>query len=124
ESVVAIHERFEDDEYFTDTVPDPKTSDARFWVHQNKLIEGIDDPRFSLLAIYGKFTNARALVQQVGRVLRNPTGTGQQTAHVLSNIADKQGAFWTGYRQYEGDFEQNPTRYQTQQQFFTVVRQQ
>jgi hypothetical protein len=45
--VVAIHERFEPpDEIFRPTVPWPEMTDAVFWVHQNKLIEGIDDPSF------------------------------------------------------------------------------
>jgi len=124
ESVVAIHERFEPDDYYAQAVPEPDTRDATFWVHQNKLIEGIDDPRFSLLALYGAFTNARALVQQVGRILRNPTKAPGQTAHVLANIADRQQSFWQGYRQYETDFERHPTRQHVRQQFEVAILQQ
>jgi superfamily II DNA or RNA helicase len=125
ERVVAIHERFtEDEESYAQEVPDPEAEDATFWVHQNKLIEGIDDPRFSLLAIYGPFTNGRSLVQQVGRILRNPSRAPNQTAHVFANVAHRQRAYWDGYRHYEEDFESNPTRREVRQQFFTLIEQQ
>jgi superfamily II DNA or RNA helicase len=125
ESVVAIHERFTDEEegYIQD-VPETDKEDATFWVHQNKLIEGIDDPRFSLVAIYGPFTNARSLVQQVGRVLRNPSRVPDQLAWVFSNVAHGQKPFWDGYRAYEEDFERNPERREVRQHFFTIVKQQ
>jgi superfamily II DNA or RNA helicase len=58
EKVIAVHERYEDDtddSAFRKTVPSPDDTDATFWVHQQKLIEGIDDPRFSLLAIFRPF---------------------------------------------------------------------
>jgi superfamily II DNA or RNA helicase len=125
ESVVAIHERFTDEEedYIQD-VPETDEVEATFWVHQNKLIEGIDDPRFSLVAIYGPFTNARSLVQQVGRVLRNPGRAPDQVAWVFSNVAHAQKAFWDGYRSYEEDFERNPQRREVRQHFYTIVKQQ
>jgi superfamily II DNA or RNA helicase len=125
ESVVAIHERFTDEEenYIQD-VPETDAENATFWVHQNKLIEGIDDPRFSLVAIYGPFTNARSLVQQVGRVLRNPSRAPDQIAWVFSNVAHAQKPFWDGYRAYEEDFERNPARREVRQHFFTIVQQQ
>lgn len=125
QSVIAIHERFTDEEEdYMQAVPDTDKEDASFWVHQNKLIEGIDDPRFSLVAIYGPFGNARGLVQQVGRVLRNPTRANDQTAWVFCNVGDAQQAFWEGYRKYEEDFEQNPVRLEVRQQFFTMLGQQ
>jgi superfamily II DNA or RNA helicase len=125
QNVIAIHERFTDEEEdYTQEVPDTEKEDAKFWVHQNKLIEGIDDPRFSLVAIYGPFGNARSLVQQVGRVLRNPTRATGQTAWVFCNVGDAQQAFWEGYRKYEEDFEQNPVRREVRQQFFTMIGQQ
>ncbi len=44
--------------------------DAQFWIHQFKLMEGIDDPAFVAVAIYDLMGNARQLVQQIGRVTR------------------------------------------------------
>lgn len=64
QKVVAIHDTFsssdDPDDFHEQQTPNPEESDAVFWVHQNKLIEGIDDPRFSLLAIYQPHRNARA----------------------------------------------------------------
>lgn len=125
QTVIAIHERFTDEEEdYTQEVPDTEKEKATFWVHQNKLIEGIDDPRFSLVAIYGPFGNARSLVQQVGRVLRNPTRATGQCAWVFCKVGDTQQAFWDGYRKYEEDFEHNPVRREVRQQFFTMLGQQ
>lgn len=56
--------------------------------------------------------------------LPNPTRAANQLAHVFANVADRQQAFWNGYREYEKDFERNPSRQQTRQQFFTVIEQQ
>jgi superfamily II DNA or RNA helicase len=125
QTVIAIHERFTDEEEdYTQEVPDTDKEDATFWVHQNKLIEGIDDPRFSLVAIYGPFGNARSLVQQVGRVLRNPTRAMGQSAWVFCNVGGTQQPFWDGYRKYEENFEESPVRREVRQQFFTMLEQQ
>lgn len=52
---------------------DPETTGApAIWVHQHKLLEGVDGPSFRALAFYGVLGSARALVQQIGRVIRNP----------------------------------------------------
>jgi len=49
-SYVLIHENFKDNDAETPherrTVPDPNDEPAVFWIHQFKLLEGIDDPRF------------------------------------------------------------------------------
>ncbi len=73
-TAIGIHETFgkSDGKRYVKEVPDPSIETAQFWVHQNKLMEGLDDPAFRLIAIFGRFTNARNLVQQVGRVIRNP----------------------------------------------------
>lgn len=72
DKVVAIHEAFKTDvnrkEY--KNVPNTQEIPAVFWLHQNKLIEGIDDTKFSILAIYNSFSGVRSLVQQVGRIVR------------------------------------------------------
>src|SRR5262249_3470167 len=80
ESVIGVHERFKstDGAIFRREVPDPQAEPATFWVHQNKLLEGLDDPAFRLVAIFGAFSNARNVVQQIGRVIRNPKRTAQQ----------------------------------------------
>ncbi len=123
ESVVAIHDRFKDEEeeFRRYRVPDPEKIEAVFWVHQNKLIEGIDDSSFCLLALYQPFWNARALVQQVGRILRNPRRLTGQVAWVFSHPDHPQRSFWNSYRKYEEVYETNPDRYELQQLFNLTV---
>jgi superfamily II DNA or RNA helicase len=72
-TVLGIHDRFDNEEVEgkAHKVPDPKKRTETFWVHQFKLLEGIDEPDFCFLAIYEPLKNARSLVQQVGRIIRN-----------------------------------------------------
>jgi hypothetical protein len=57
-----------------------------YWLHQTKLLEGIDDASFVGVALLDDFTNDRQLVQQIGRVLRStdPTRVEKQTATVFA----------------------------------------
>jgi hypothetical protein len=89
-------------------VPPIDSVDAQFWVHQNKLIEGIDDPRFKVLAFYDSLRNDRAIIQQIGRVLRNPHQEEQDmTAHVVGRGDRDLARTWEAYlrfdRQQEAD---------------------
>ncbi|CAE6857732.1 hypothetical protein R69658_07471 [Paraburkholderia aspalathi] len=79
--------------------------DATFWVHQNKLMEGIDDPTFVAVGVFDLMSNARQLVQQIGRATRYARGgrRGRQTAWILgspANAARIQSA-WERYKRYE-----------------------
>ncbi|MFX5862033.1 hypothetical protein ABTE64_18060, partial [Acinetobacter baumannii] len=42
-----------------------------FLIHQYMLVEGIDDPAGTMLALYSSFPTERQLVQQVGRITRH-----------------------------------------------------
>jgi superfamily II DNA or RNA helicase len=115
ETVLAIHDRFRDriDDYHRKTVPKTWITKGGhepalpiFWVHQRKLIEGIDEPSFCLLAVYRSFETARELVQQIGRIVRNPGRQGNQIAYVLARPG-RQRVFWEGYRRYEKQFEED-----------------
>jgi superfamily II DNA or RNA helicase len=119
QKAIGIHDLFEDidDDALKHRVPRTESTDAVFWVHQNKLIEGIDDPRFAILAIYQPLTNARALVQQVGRIVRNPEQTEGAVARVLCRPDDLQKLYWDGYRAYEEHFEENPDLYENRRLF-------
>jgi superfamily II DNA or RNA helicase len=108
ESAIGIHETFgrADGEQYLRDVPDPSTETAQFWVHQYKLIEGLDDPSFRLLAIFGRFSNARNLVQQVGRVIRNPERKPGQEAFVLAHGKQGQKDLWDRFIEYENDVQE------------------
>ena len=101
--MIGIHETFgkSDGKQFVKEVPDPSIETAQFWVHQNKLLEGVDDPAFRLIAIFGRFTNARNLVQQVGRVIRNPGLKAGGMAFVLAHPKHGQKALWSRFIEYE-----------------------
>lgn len=75
---------------------------ATFWVHQFKLLEGIDDPRFQLLALFSELRSVRAFVQQVGRVIRNPKRTREAVAHVLDHSGrSRQTRLWNDFLAYD-----------------------
>ncbi len=80
-------------------------ADAQYWVHQNKLMEGIDDSSFVAVAIFDLMGNARQLVQQIGRATRYSNGDGRvrQTGWVLATpaSAERIRKAWERYQSYE-----------------------
>lgn len=101
---IAIHERFSDtgdDPRERRTVPDPTTENATFWIHQFKLLEGIDDPRFQVLALYEPLGSARSLVQQIGRIIRNPNRVPSAKGYVLDHSGGVQAELWEGFLKYD-----------------------
>jgi hypothetical protein len=60
---------------------------ARFWLRQSKLIEGVDDPNFVAMALYDLMGNARQVIQQIGRMIRwkQRADKAQQSGFVLAN---------------------------------------
>jgi len=104
QKVIAIHENFKENSPNTwefKKVPDPIETDAIFWVHQNKLLEGIDDPRFQLLATYDEPENTRSLIQQIGRILRNIERKKDQIAYFIDHSQGKQKRTWDMFRAYD-----------------------
>lgn len=102
---VAIHERFQDN-YAHGTewqhVPNPQETEAVIWIHQYKLIEGVDDWRFQLLAIYGKGpASVRPMVQQVGRIIRNPLKKKNSKGYVLDTFQGMLKNQWSGYLKHD-----------------------
>jgi hypothetical protein len=67
------------------------------------LIEGIDDPSCTMLAIYEPFANTRMLVQQVGRLTRQPSGIGTKSsdAYVLARSGDDVSRIWGSFIDYD-----------------------
>jgi len=74
-------------------------------VHQFKLLEGIDDPRFKLLAIADELKTVRTLVQQVGRIVRNPERNSNSVAYVLDQSEERQKELWQNYLQYDASID-------------------
>lgn len=107
---VVIHDRAtktaENQDLFTSVAGALRSRpDAQFWIHQNKLMEGIDDPSFVAVAIYDLMGNARQLVQQIGRVTRQSRGEigANQVGWVLASPANARRIeeTWERYKGYE-----------------------
>lgn len=83
--------------------PDLSARTERFLVHQNMLIEGVDDPSCTLLALYSPFTNERQLVQQVGRLTRHPgpLGTPAAPAKVFARASEKISRMWERFLTFD-----------------------
>ncbi|HDZ17453.1 hypothetical protein LCGC14_0496890 [marine sediment metagenome] len=106
-SCVGIHENFKQTtSWKRKIVPKPEKTDAIVWIHQFKLIEGIDDHRFQILAIYDKIKNTRSLVQQIGRITRNPDPekeTNKETppGYFLEHWRGFHSNLWEGFLKYD-----------------------
>ncbi|WP_298826368.1 DEAD/DEAH box helicase family protein [uncultured Piscinibacter sp.] len=88
---------------------------ARVWMHQSKLMEGIDDSTFVEIWLYDGLGNARQVVQQVGRAIRRPdlSDTTGQVAFIRGSskrldryegaptVAEQTQRRWAEYLAYE-----------------------
>jgi hypothetical protein len=102
QSVLGVHERFTgQDGVRLNRVPDPAGRSERYWVHQYKLTEGIDSPDFKTVAFFRPLPSERAFVQQVGRVLRNPSKSRTDIGLVIYRDNDDLDASWDAYLEYD-----------------------
>lgn len=102
QSALGVHERFSDEPKLFRGVPKPGDREERFWVHQFKLVEGLDDPRFKVLAFFEPLKNDRAIVQQIGRVLRNPAQDPEDTtALVIDRQIPAARRCWDAYTKFD-----------------------
>ena len=107
QSVPMRKEKIDEDEWYG---PDGPV----FWVHQFKLLEGIDDHHFRLVAIFERLGNDRQVVQQIGRVIRNPNLPEPDVAYVLDHSRGYHERAWNALFKYDDDLveliRQNPDR--------------
>ncbi len=108
-SCVGIHENFKQTTgWERKIVPPPKKTEATVWIHQLKLLEGIDDNRFQILAIYDKIKNTRSLVQQIGRITRNPDPEKKTPpGYFLEHWRGFHRNLWENFRKYDYAIEKN-----------------
>lgn len=100
--VIGIHENFKLSEGFTLQVPkSAEQENYDFFVHQYKLIEGIDNPSFCVVSIFSDFKSTRLLIQQIGRVLRNPQRLANQKAYLFCRNKNKITEEWNKYLAYD-----------------------
>jgi superfamily II DNA or RNA helicase len=108
QTAIGMHDTFPaGDGVLRRSVPAPHTIDAQYWVHQNKLIEGIDDPSFKVLAFYDSLSNDRAVIQQIGRILRNPKQLKNDMKAVVVGTGDRDAeATWQSYLRFDSQEDQ------------------
>lgn len=70
------------------------------FLHQYKLVEGIDNNKFSILIFFSSYKNGRSIIQQVGRILRKSSEKDHRTAWVFS-YTEKEKNTWANYLNYE-----------------------
>ena len=101
-TAIGIHETFLPSKDFTPQVPKiGEQSKYDFYVHQYKLIEGIDNPDFCIVAIFSSFRSTRLLIQQIGRILRNPKKLPDQKAFLFCRDKKKTSEEWNKYLEYD-----------------------
>lgn len=104
---------------------EPNAQDVRFWLHQWKLLEGVDDSRFCGVAILEPFLTSRAVVQQIGRVLRYQQQERDEVALVMGDGAvgtDMEHRFGR-YLSYEKRFDADPAEaLKRETSFFETLR--
>lgn len=91
-----------------------ETAHVEYWLHQWKLLEGVDNSTFAAVAIYEAFTASRATIQQFGRVIRvlDRNAPSKEIATVFASLdiqADVQARF-DRYTRYEEHFANDPRR--------------
>lgn len=102
--VISIHENFKSSKkpFLQSTVPkNPSSHKAKVWIHQNKLLEGIDDNQFKMLAIYDDFKNDRALIQQIGRLVRVANKNENFKAYVIDFSNGRHENIWKNYLEFD-----------------------
>lgn len=109
DGVLAMHNRFGTlgdvgAQRRPDVPDDLKIRPEKFLIHQFMLVEGIDDPACTMLALYEPFTNTRMLVQQIGRLTRQPAGgLGKKAAdaRVFTRNGNGVEAQWKTFLSYD-----------------------
>jgi superfamily II DNA or RNA helicase len=108
DGVLALHDDFKSSgrkgRLKSSVVPeDLRERSERFVIHQHKLTEGIDDPSFTMLALYDRFSTDRQLVQQIGRLTRMPVGRKRIAgdAYVLAREGDGVAAMWQRFIRFD-----------------------
>ncbi len=103
----------------------PEAQDVRFWLHQWKLLEGVDDSRFCGVAVLEPFGTSRAVIQQVGRVLRYRRRDHHECALVMGSglVGEDLAERFGRYLGYEERFQTDPAdALRRETNFFETLR--
>lgn len=96
-----IHDSFNNKEnLYKEYVSIKDNGNIKCFIHQYKLVEGIDNSRFSILFFYSSFKNDRSIIQQVGRIIRKYSFNDNRKAWVIS-YTNKERTTWQNYLEFE-----------------------
>ena len=97
---LGIHERFKGSgsDYLFSAVPTDR--DEKVWIHQYKLTEGMDNSLFRFLAFYKEPSNDRQVIQQIGRIIRNPE-LKKNKAFVVDSRNKGLSTIWDRYLEFD-----------------------
>lgn len=97
-------------EHVSDALKSNGALTAPYWLHQWKLLEGVDQNSFVGVALRDSLPSTRAIVQQIGRVLRYANRTQDEVAFVMTDQAIEKQTIrrFEKYLEYEAYFAQDP----------------
>lgn len=102
---IGIHSNFKNEIVLKKNYIKELNDEFQIFVHQNKLIEGIDMQEINTLVIHKAFENSRSIVQQVGRVLRKDTFEDSNKAKVYIESAkyNEYVSQWECFKKFDSD---------------------
>lgn len=113
-AAVGVHENFDNKADLLNEVPHSIIIDKYdYIVHQNKLIEGIDYPGFVILVLIDSFGNERSVIQQIGRITRNPRQTTAKNGIIYSTNPTEIKNIWDKYLNYDNNINEYGRLYDT-----------
>jgi superfamily II DNA or RNA helicase len=103
---ISIHDQLNDKSNPNEFTKIPKGFETiNFWIHQFKLVEGIDNNSFCCLAIFKPFLNTRSLIQQIGRIIRSSSLSRKQKGIVICDSYMNVASQWHSYLSNDELFE-------------------
>ncbi|MFO9237949.1 DEAD/DEAH box helicase family protein [Legionella pneumophila serogroup 1] len=111
---LGIHEQFkyEKDPLLISAVPEEIEKNAAIvWIHQYKLMEGVDAPSFQFIGCFNSHQNTRQIIQEIGRGLRRTESINEdEILYYLDNENGKSFHRWERYIKLDTYIDQNHSK--------------
>ncbi|HAT1658634.1 TPA: DEAD/DEAH box helicase family protein [Legionella pneumophila] len=109
-SFIALHEKFKgsNDLNYTNVVPENvEAHNSSVWIHQFKLMEGVDAPSFQFIACFERHLNTRAFIQEIGRGLRIDKNNSNEILFYMDNEGGASFSNWKSYLNFDYYLDKN-----------------
>lgn len=93
----------------------------KYWIHQNKLLEGIDRSQISMLVILDRLKNMRALVQQIGRLTRKDYDKNPRPFALVLDPHGEVSKQWQQFMDFEESLKKDGFNNRTAEEFLQKV---